>query len=212
MYVPKHFDLPALEDMEARMAADPFALLVSMQDGTPVATHLPVLAEWREGELVLSGHMARANGHWQGIGDAGEVLVVFSGPHGYVSPRWYVRPGLVPTWNYEAVHAYGTATVVEDPVEVRRTLDRLTAEFEGPDGWSTAQMEAKALTAMMRGIVAFDISVTRLEGKSKMSQNRSPEDIRGAVDALSASDRPSDHDLASLMTERNPTVFTQDSN
>jgi transcriptional regulator len=205
MYVPRHFDLPAMEDVDRRIAEDAFALLVTTVDGVPFATHLPLVAR-REGDggMKLFGHVARANPHWKHFDGTSESLAVFSGPHAYVSPRWYATPGLVPTWNYEAVHVYGTLHAIEDAAATRAVLDELTARFEaGAEApWTTARMEEKSLTAMMRGIVAFEMRVTRIEGKSKMSQNRGEGDVAGVIRALSESPRESDRATAGLMGRR----------
>ncbi|MEQ9328183.1 MAG: FMN-binding negative transcriptional regulator [Rhodospirillales bacterium] len=205
MYVPRHFDMSAMEDIERRIAEDAFALLVSTIDGVPFATHLPLVARHAEdGGLVLAGHVARANPHWKHFDGVSEALAVFSGPHAYVSPRWYVTPGMVPTWNYEAVHVYGTLHAIEDADGTKAVLDQLTSMFEAAaaEPWSTARMEAASLTAMMRGIVAFEMRVTRIEGKSKMSQNRTAGDAAGAMSALAASPREMDRATAELMGRR----------
>lgn len=205
MYVPRQFDMSAIEDIERRIAEDAFALLVSTIDGVPFATHLPMVArQTDEGGLVLAGHVARANPHWKHFDGETDSLAIFSGPHAYVSPRWYVTPGLVPTWNYEAVHVYGTLHAIEDADATKAVLDQLTGVFEAgaAEPWSTARMEAASLTAMMRGIVAFEMRATRIEGKSKMSQNRSADDVAGVIRELSGSPREIDRATATLVGRR----------
>lgn len=210
MYVPKDFALDDPAQIAAVMKRHAFALLVTAAGGAaPVATHLPFLYDASHGSRGrLRGHMARANPQWRDFAalaekDA-EALVIFPGPHAYVSPRWY-RPGAaVPTWNYVAVHAYGTPAIVDDDAAVDALLRELVAEYEaGADRpWSLDGQEAAFLARMRRGIVAFEIPIARLEAKAKLSQNRTPEDRRGVIDGLRASGRPDDGALAALMAAR----------
>ncbi|MRG72666.1 FMN-binding negative transcriptional regulator [Alphaproteobacteria bacterium HT1-32] len=205
MYVPRHFELTDRAGIDQRLEEDSFAMLVTVIDGQPFATHLPLLAK-RDGEqLILRGHVARANPHWKSFTAETESLAVFSGPHCYISPRWYAAKGLVPTWNYEAIHAYGPVRVLEEASDVRQLLDDLTAKFEAdaPEPWTTeGAMDDKALFAMMRGIVGFEMTVTRLEAKSKMGQNRGADDVQGAAKALDSSPREMDRAVAGLMRAR----------
>ena len=137
--------------------------------------------------------MARANPQWQDFAKladgGGEALVIFQGPHAYVSPNWYGPGAAVPTWNYVAVHAYGPPQIMDDPARVRALLDRLVRvqETDSQTPWSMASQEDEYIERMMRGIVAFEIPVTRLEAKAKLSQNKElegpPRGCRGAVGA-----------------------------
>ena len=157
-----------------------FALLVSTLEGqAPVATHLPFVFDGaREAKGTLSAHMARANPHWRDLVELAEMgreaLVIFSGPHAYISPSWYGPGDAVPTWNYVAVHAYGVPRVIEDPAAVRAILTETVAVQEGGRAvpWSLAAQDEAFLARMQRGIVAFEIPVARLEAKAKLSQNK----------------------------------------
>lgn len=205
MYVPTHFS----EDDPARLRAlideNAFATLVTAEDGRPFATHLPLLLDPGRGPHgVLLGHMARANPQWRSFGGGAEALAIFAGPHAYVSPRWYATQPSVPTWNYAAVHAYGVPRILDDAAEAREALARLTARLEGDGGWSMDGLPESYLAGMMRGIVAFEIPVARLEGKFKLSQNRSATDRRRVVAALEAGAAPLDRDIAALMRAREP--------
>ncbi|MEQ8708099.1 MAG: FMN-binding negative transcriptional regulator [Rhodospirillales bacterium] len=205
MYVPRHFELNDQAQIDQRLAEDSFATLVTVIDGQPFATHLPLLATRDGDRLILRGHVARANPHWKSFTRESESLAVFSGPHCYISPRWYAAKGLVPTWNYEAIHACGPVRVLEEASDVRQILDDLTAKFEAdaPEPWtSEGAMDDKALFAMMRGIVGFEMTVTRLEAKSKMGQNRGAADVEGAIKALDLSPREMDRAVAGLMRTR----------
>ena len=193
MYVPKHFSADDRGQMDALIRANPFGLLVGELDGSPFATHLPFLLE---GDSLLA-HFARGNPHWKAIDGTREMLAVFSGPHAYVSPRWYESGQAVPTWNYAAVHVYGAPRIVDDAGRVRGMLDRLVAEYEG-DAWSLAGQDADFLDRMSRGIVAFEMPVARIEGKFKLSQNRPVEDRRGVIAELEGGG-DMERDLARMM-------------
>ena len=179
MYVPPHFSVPGKETLVRLLPDATFATMVSTgEDRIPLATHLPFSYDERRGEFgTLIAHMARANPHGQ-ILEKGEALVIFQGPHSYISPSYYATDINVPTWNYVAVHAYGTPKIIEDMDGVRALLDRLTFENERqlPNPWSPDQLDQKRLTGLMRGIIAFEIPISRIEGKAKLGQNKSLED------------------------------------
>ena len=190
MYIPQHFaeDDPAW--MVEVIRRDPFATITSPVDGTLMTTHLPFLIEPGEGANgTLHAHMARQNPHWNSFDGKTEALVVFAGPHGYISPTWYAKPSpAVPTWNYVAVHVYGTPVVVDDPARTRAHLAHLAETFEGeaPGRWTMADQPDSFIDGMLRGVVSFQLAVTRIEGKAKMSQNRSSEDRDSVIAALRA--------------------------
>jgi transcriptional regulator len=180
MYVPKQFDASDVAWCHALVRREPFATLIGVDErGAPFATHLPVLLDPTPAPLgTLLGHVARPNPQWRHFTPDRPVLVVFPGPHAYVSPSWYGQHPSVPTWNYVAVHAYGIPRLLEDPAHVRALLDRLVRTFE--DGratpWRMDGLPDAYVDAMMRGIVAFAIPIDRLEGKAKLSQNRPVDD------------------------------------
>lgn len=197
MYVPAHF-AEADSAVIARLIQDNgFALLVSNGTAGPVATHLPLSYHPEQG--VLRGHVARANPHWHDLAESGPVLAVFSGPHGYVSPRWYQPGDSVPTWNYEAVHVYGTARLLEGEAALRPILETLAAQYD--PAWSIADLSPDYVSRMSRGIVGIEIAITRIEAKRKLSQNRPPADIAGVIAALEASGREMDRELAAAMRQ-----------
>ena len=188
MYVPEMFALEDPQRVAEVMTRFNFALFVTALPGrAPTATHLPFMYDAERGPHgTLVAHMAKANPHWRdfaALAEAGqEALVVFWGPHGYVSPSWYGPGDAVPTWNYIAVHAYGAPRLIEDATEVRAMLERLVAIHEAGSAapWSMARNDEKYTARMQRGIAAFEIPVTRLEAKAKLSQNKTP-GIRGRV-------------------------------
>ena len=204
MYIPKHF---ALEDRDAifsLMRQHSFATVVSVADGVPFATHVPVSVRPDLGERgVLRTHVARANPHWRSLEPDRELLVIFQGDHGYVSPRFYEQHPSVPTWNYMTVHAYATPRIVSDDGEVRELLRELVTQYEGAGeaAWDMDALPESYLQGMIGGIVALELSLTRLEGKLKLSQNRSERDRQGVVRALEASPFETERGVAAAMRE-----------
>ncbi len=191
MYTPKHF-AETDSAAQALMRDHPFATLISSGEGGPTASHLPLILDSSRGPHgTLRGHMARANPQWQSFAGATGVLVIFQGPHAYISPAWYGADQAVPTWNYSAVHAYGTPRVIEAPGAVRALLEDQVALFESgfEQPWDTTGLEEGWLAAMIRGVVAFEIEIARIEAKAKLSQNRPADQARVAA-ALERLDGP----------------------
>lgn len=197
------------------MDAHPLAALVSAGAGHGlVATHLPVVVRRDVGAHgTLEGHVARANpqhAHVAALAPGAEVLVIFSGPDAYVSPNWYASKAehgrVVPTWNYVAVHAYGTARVSDDETFLREHLQRLVSRHEAsqPAPWTMDAAPADYIAAQLRAIVGVEITLTRVEAKWKMSQNRPPADIDGVVAALAQSGHPADREVADVVSARRP--------
>jgi transcriptional regulator len=197
MYVPEAFaerDPGVLHDFVRRHA---FALLVTAREGGFEATHLPLWLDPARGPHgTLYGHVARANPHWRSFDGRARALAIFSGPHAYVSPRWYRKPG-VPTWNYVAVHAEGAPRVIDDPEAVRALLVRLTETHDGAGGFEAIPEDLVA--RLSPGIVAFELSIERLTGKQKLSQNKSAEDRAGVVAGLRAAAEPEALAVAALV-------------
>ena len=153
------------------MRANGFALLVTGTGGELHASHLPTMIEERDGKLVLDMHMARANPQWREFFDQ-EVMVVFSGPHAYVSPRWYDQEERVPTWNYAAIHAYGVPRIIEERDYKHRSQRRLVAALDPQWLRKFDALREEYVKNMLDGIVNFEIPVSRLETRWKLSQNR----------------------------------------
>lgn len=192
LYTPHHFDNNnSRDDALALIRAWPFATLITTAGGEPHITHLPLLLEGDH----LTGHMARANPHWQTFA-AGHTVAVFHGPHAYISPSWYVAPEkAVPTWNYATVHVQGTPVLIDDPAAKLAVVDVTTAAFENAANPWQRKVESERLTAMLNSIVAFHIPLTRLEAKFKMNQNKTPQDRAQVIAQLRASAHP---DLAAM--------------
>lgn len=190
MYIPPHFAVPGKETLQKILPEASFTTLITTgEGGIPLASHLPVSYDPDCGEFgTIYAHMARANTHWQEFEDT-EVLVIFQGAHAYISPSYYVTDINVPTWNYVAVHAYGVPKILLNPDETLSVLQRLTAENElsMSTPWTTDNLTDKRLQGLMRAIVAFEIPITRLEGKAKLGQNKLPEDqasVKSAIGVL----------------------------
>lgn len=200
MYIPKHFELTDTTTMHDLMRQFSFATIVNVLEGLPFATHMPVVVRPELGEFgTLRTHIARANPQWNSFSSKSEILVIFQGDHTYISPKWYETHPSVPTWNYVTVHAYGRPKIVEEPELVRELLDELIGSYEGSEGWNSSSLSERYMDGMMRGIVAFEVEITRLEGKMKLSQNRSEADRQGVVAALATSASPDDQAIAAKM-------------
>lgn len=191
MYIPKHFAFDEPAEIQAFVRDFPFATLVTTIDGAPYATHLPLMLDMRFGAHgLLRGHMARANPHWRAFErETSESLVIFHGPHTYISPRWYDSGPAVPTWNYVAVHMYGRPQLLDSSDDLLSDLDAMVAVFE-PDGQASHVITREYEERLAAGIVGFRMEVTWVEGKRKLSQNRSAADQAGVAAALDQAQDP----------------------
>lgn len=192
MYIPKAFEIEDIKTIHQFMRDYDFAILVTQHEGVPFATHLPtVLDETRGAFGTIEAHVARANPQWRDFDDTEsenqEVLLIFQGPHSYISPSWYVdnAASSVPTWNYEIVHAYGRLHLMKDVERVRGLLQRLIQRNESrfEHSWQMPFSDEE-LQKRMSGFVCFEIEITRLEGKGKLNQNRSVNDQQHVIAAL----------------------------
>lgn len=184
MYLPKHFEETRTGVMHDLVEAHPLCTLVTLTDGLPEANHIPMLLTRRnEGLGFLTGHVARNNPLWQEHPADAEVLAIFHGPQSYISPSWYASKQehgkAVPTWNYVAVHARGRIRFMDDADWLRTQLESLTARHENhrPEPWSLSDAPADFIQGMIRMVVGFEIEITALSGKWKVSQNRPARDI-----------------------------------
>jgi transcriptional regulator len=180
-----------------------FATLVTQIDGEPWATHLPLMWESSEGKsLRLVGHVAVANAHATHLSGQ-RALAIFHGPHAYISPGWMGAQNVVPTWNYVAVHVYGTVRVIEDAARLRNVLEALVKKYEETRSqpWQLSTPESDFLNRMQGGIVGFELVVDRIEGKWKLSQNHPVERREGIIQGLLETGRTSELEIAHLMQE-----------
>jgi len=192
VYIPPSNREDRLDILHAVMRQHSFATLVSVSDGELVATHLPMLLRDGGPNGTLLCHLARANGQWRGFASPAEVLVLFQGPHAYISPSWYETELSVPTWNYVAVHAYGRPRLIEEPAALRRLLGAMVQEYEGSfeRPWGIERLPEAYMQKQLGAIVGVEIPISRLEGKRKLSQNRSPADRAGVATALREQHEP----------------------
>ena len=201
MYIPKPFLVEDRKVIVAFMQQFDFAAVVSHSDTGFVASHVPVLIREVGSELHIVGHVARGNSHWRLMQSQAESMVIFQGPHAYVSPTWYAVSPAVPTWNYAVVHAYGAARVREDATFIAGVVEDLTRRYEEQreHPWSTQAVPGESYEKLLNAIVGFEISVSRCEAKFKLGQNRSVEDRAGTIAGLERESSPKALELAHFM-------------
>jgi transcriptional regulator len=214
MYIPASYAEGRPEVVLDFIEAHPLGALVTSSSGELYATHLPFLVDRTRGDFgTLQGHLARANPHRrlaQAPEEGGEALVIFTGPDAYITPSWYPTKAdhgrVVPTWNYVAVHVYGTLRFTDDPVFLRQLVEALTARHEQaqPKPWQVSDAPAGYVEQQLKAIVGVEMTITRLEGKWKMSQNRSSADIDGVVRGLGESAVAGDRTVADIVAARRP--------
>lgn len=200
MYVPSSFREEHIGPLQALIQAHPLGLLITHGISGLQATPVPFQLYPDEGQYgVLRAHLARANPHWRELSDDTECLVMFQGPDAYVTPSWYpgkaVSHRAVPTWNYIAVEVRGRARALADPAWLRRQLEDLTRQHEGirPEPWSMADAPADYIAAQLQAIVGIEIPIARIEGKWKLSQNRTADDRQGVITGLRDRNDPHSH-------------------
>ena len=201
MYVPEFNRQEDRPVTLAFMRANPFGILVSTMDGIPFATHLPFLVDEVGDQIVVRGHMARANPHWKSMKEGEESLVIFHGPHAYISPSLYENRESVPTWNYAAVHVYGEPTLFSDEEGLKETLHRMINTFESSYMTQWSGLGEQYQSRMMKHIVGFKIKAKRLEAKFKLSQNRTKGEQARVIQSLNQSQDSNISAVAELMQQ-----------
>jgi len=202
VYIPEHF---LVEDRAAALAfmrLNPFAILVSSAVDGPFATHVPVVIRESGDRLIIRGHVAKANPHWRLLEDNSTCLIIFHGPHSYISPSNYETREAVPTWNYGAVHVYGNAKTFGEPEQLLGVLGELIPTFEIAYERQWNSLSETYQQRMLSHIVGFEVSVTRMEAKFKLSQNRTRKEQQQIIDSLGASPDSAVSGTARLMCER----------
>lgn len=207
MYLPEHFAEIRTDELHRLIREQPLGALVRSTPHGLDADHVPFELDPARGPVgTLQAHVARANPVALPAGEGMEVLVIFRGHQGYISPNWYPSKHeahrQVPTWNYEVVHAHGRLRIIDDEKFVAGLLARLTRRHEAgePRPWRMGDAPRDYLQERLRSVVGIEVELTRLEGKRKLSQNREPRDIDGAVSALR--ERGMDALAASMARER----------
>ena len=206
MYNPSGFAIKDLHELQQQILDTRLAVVITHDEQGLQASHLPLLFSPDQGPNgTLYGHFARANPHWKALQNGAETLVIFAGADAYISPGFYPSKAehgkVVPTWNYVAVHAYGTAEVFTDADRLLNLVSALTDRHEAgrAQPWTVADAPADYIDGMLKAIVGFALPIQRLEGKRKLSQNRSTADIAGVREGLAASPDVHDQALAHLM-------------
>ena len=202
MYIPKQFKVNNVEEIREFVQQHSFATLVTTKKGKPIATHLPMQLVKEAENYYITGHMAYGNPQWRTFADSEDVLVMFQGPHAYISSSWYEQEN-VPTWNYQAVHIYGPARILDEN-ELKQDLTKLLEKYEkhreNPVLWD--KLSPSLLEKELKGIVGFKIQVKEIQAAYKMSQNRNEKDYQNIVDQLENEKNPNSSQMAEQMKKR----------
>jgi transcriptional regulator len=201
MYIPPSFAENNLAELHQFIEGHGFATIISTADGEPIGSHLPILLDRSFAPYGrLYGHLARANSHQESFG-SGRSLVIFHGPHAYISPDWMPSQNVVPTWNYVAVHAYGSVRRIEDRDRLCEIVRQTTVKYESSRAtpWSMNAPDPDFIEKLLGAIVGFEIDIERLEGKWKLNQNHPPERRQHIINGLRAAGRHDELQIADLM-------------
>lgn len=200
MYTPSFNSFTDGQEIVAFMQRYSFATIVTTIDGLPVATHLPFLVKIENDKIFLQAHFAKANPQWKEI-EGNMSLVIFTEPHAYISPNNYEKVENVPTWNYIAVHAYGKALILDSVEQKTELLKHTINSFESAYLQQWDSLPEQYRLKMMNGIVAFEIEVTDLQAKKKLSQNRSEKEIENIIHSLEKSSDTNEREIAAYMSK-----------
>jgi transcriptional regulator len=205
MYTPKYFQHTDTGSIHHFIRQHGFGILVSQKDGNLMATHIPL--ELSEDGAKLTGHISKANPQWRSFTEAGEVLVIFNGPHTYISSSWYNHKN-VPTWNYIAVHVYGTINTIEGEA-LFQSLAHLMNKYERDSEHSVTveSLSAEYITKAMQGVVGFEITITKLEATHKLSQNRDRESYDNIIHELKKREDADSAQIAQAMEQNHDSLF-----
>jgi transcriptional regulator len=202
MYIPKYFKVTNFDEIQEFVQMNSFGTLITTKKGKPIATHLPLQLIKEEDAYYITGHMAYGNPQWRTFETCEDVLVTFQGPHAYISSSWYEQEN-VPTWNYQAVHVYGTAHILDEE-ELKQDLTRLLQKYENhrenPVLWD--KLSPSLLEKELKGIVGFKINVEEIQAAYKLSQNRDETDYVNIIEQLQNEKKPDSRQIAELMQKR----------
>jgi len=203
MYAPAYYRVTDPETLIPFMVKHDFATFITYDGERPIASHLLTEILQDKESITIRSHMSRANPQWKSLGGR-EALVIFGGPHTYISPRWYDHVN-VPTWNYQVVHAYGIPEIVEDQTQTRAHLKSIVDRYEKSLGeYSLEKLPEEFARKEMKGLVVFKLRITRLEASFKLSQNRNERDHANIIEELSQRPDESSHAMAKAMQEHSP--------
>ncbi len=199
MYTPGSFKNENLKELHQHMENWSFITLITPVDKTSQITHLPVLLDRKSGEFgAITGHFAKQNPHWEYLKES-ESVAIFHGPHAYISPAWYAKLD-VPTWNYAVIHAHGNAEIITDKNLLLNHQKELIDKFEKNEycDWDMSKLSEDYIDTLLGMVVGFKLTITKLEGKYKLGQNRGKSDMEGVIKQLKMSSISSDVELADL--------------
>ena len=202
MYIPEFNRVRDRADTVSFVQANPCAILISASDTGPLATHIPILARDAGDQVVLHGHVAKANPHWRLLENGQESLAIFHGPHAYISPSLYEHRESVPTWNYATVHVYGHARVVTDAARLLEEMREIIHAFDPAYFAQWSSLSDKFRYGMLKQIVGFEMVATRIEAKFKISQNRTKADQAAVIESLGQSTDSAAVGIAELMKKQ----------
>lgn len=202
MYVPRHFKVSNMNEVKDFIQAISFGTIITTEQGKPIATHIPLEFREKGDEYYITGHMAYGNPQWKTFETCENALVIYQGPHAYISSSWYGHEN-VPTWNYQAVHVYGKPSILEKE-ELKQDLTLLLEKYEkhreNPVFWN--KLSPKLLESQLKGIVGFKIQVQEIRAAYKLSQNRNDEDYHHIINQLQKEENVNAHQLAEAMKKR----------
>ncbi|GLC89055.1 FMN-binding negative transcriptional regulator [Lysinibacillus piscis] len=202
MYIPKYYTITDVTEITEFVTHNAFATIVSIRKGKPIAAHIPLMLQTIQGEDYLTGHLAYGNPLWRTFEEVDEVLVIFNGPHAYISSSWYEKEN-VPTWNYQVVHIYGKASLMEGK-ELAQDLAQLLEKYEkfreNPVLWD--KLSPELLEQEMKGIKGFKIKITEMQAAYKLSQNRNATDYANIIQQLYKEKEPQADRIADAMKKR----------
>lgn len=202
MYIPKFFTVTDMDEVESFIQEHSFGTLVTTKEGKPIATHIPLEFSKKGDEYYITGHMAYGNPQWRTFQTCENALVIYQGPHAYISSSWYHHEN-VPTWNYQSVHVYGKPKLLEKE-ELKQDLAQLLKKYEkhreNPVLWES--LSSQLVESELKGIVGFQIQVQEIQAAYKLSQNRKMEDYQSIIEHLKQENRPDSHQMAEIMKKQ----------
>lgn len=203
MYIPNYFKVDNIEEISSFVQKNSFGTVVTTVQGKPIATHLPMQLIRKGDDYFITGHLSYGNPQWKTFDTSDEVLVMFQGPHAYISSSWYESEN-VPTWNYQSVHVYGEVSIL-DKEELKEDLTMLLQKYEKhreePVLWD--RLSHSLLEKQLNGIVGFKIKIREIQAAYKLSQNRNKKDYCNIIDKLNEEEDFSSHRIAEVMSKRN---------
>ena len=202
MYIPKYFKITDANEISEFIEKNSFGTIVTTKQGKPIATHLPLGFRKVEEDHYITGHMAYGNPQWRTFENAEDVLVMFQGSHAYVSSSWYEQEN-VPTWNYQAIHIYGTASILNEE-ELQQELAKMLQKYEQhrENPVLMDNLSPNLLKTELKGIVGFKIKVREIQAAYKLSQNRKESDYLNIIKELQNEENPDSQQMAELMKKR----------